>query len=234
MSPWARLVTVSAVLVLGGAVALVSWGLGSQQRRVVSYGVNGSLDGVSLNLGGANVTIVGGGSRTSVAVQRRDRYAFGHDADSTRSAANGVFRIYSRCPRTVFHACTASYRLVVPDNVPVDVRTDGGKVTLDRYRGSARIVTHSGDVNVSGFCGFSLQASTGSGDVSSAVACAPQQLALRSTSGDVRALVPDGRYRVDAESGSGTRIVSGLTPAADAVFSIQALSTSGDVQVEAR
>jgi hypothetical protein len=234
MSPWARLVTVSAVLVLGSAVALVSWGLASQQRRVVSYGVTGSLDGVSLNLGGANVTIVGGGSRTSVAVQRHDRYAFGHDADATRSAVGGVFRLYSRCPRTVFHACTAGYRLVVPDNVPVDVRTDGGNVTLDRYRGSARIVTHSGNVNVGGFCGFSLQASTSSGDVTSAMSCAPQQLALRSTSGDVKALVPDGRYRVDAETNSGTRIVSGLTSAADAVFSIQALSTSGDVRVEAR
>lgn len=234
MSQWARLVTVCAVLVLGSAIALVSWGLASQQRRVVSYGVKGSLDGVSLDLGGANVTIVGGGSRSSVAVQRHDRYAFGHDANSTRSAADGVFRLYSRCPRTVFHACAASYRLVVPDNVPVDVRTDGGNVTLDRYRGSARIVTHSGDVNVSGFCGFSLQASTSSGDVTSAVACAPQQLALRSSSGDVRALVPNGRYRVDAESGSGTRVVSGLTPAADAVFSIQALSTSGDVRVETR
>jgi hypothetical protein len=234
MSPWARLVTVSAVLVLGSAVALVSWGLASQQRRVVSYGVRGSLDGVSLDLGGANVTIVGGGSRSAVAVERHDRYAFGHDANSTRSAVDGVFRLYSRCPRTVFHVCTASYRLLVPDNVPVDVRTDGGNVTLDRYRGSARIVTHSGNVNVSGFCGFSLQASTSSGDVSSAVSCAPQQMALRSTSGDVRALVPNGRYRVDAESGSGTRTVSGLSPAADAVFSIQALSTSGDVRVEAR
>src|SRR3954466_11128026 len=78
MSPWARLVTASAVLVLGSAIALVIWGLASQQRRVVSYDVRGALGGVSLDLGGANVTIAGAGRRTSVGVVRTDRYAFGH------------------------------------------------------------------------------------------------------------------------------------------------------------
>lgn len=234
MSPWARLVTASAVLVLGSAIALVIWGLASQQRRVVSYDVRGSLGGVSLDLGGANVTIAGAGRRTSVGVVRTDRYAFGHHVDSTRSAAGGVFRIQSRCPRTLFHACTAGYRLTVPDNVPVDVRTEGGNVSFDGYKGSVRIVTRSGNVDVRSFCGFSLQASTASGHVNAATSCAPQQLSLRSTSGDVNALVPPGRYRVDAESNSGTRLVHGVTAAGDAVFSIQTLSNSGDVRVETR
>jgi hypothetical protein len=50
----------------------------------------------------------------------------------------------------------------------------------------------------------------------------------------VNALVPPGRYRVDAESNSGTRLVHGVTAAGDAVFSIQTLSNSGDVRVETR
>ena len=43
---------------------------------------------------------------------------------------------------------------------------------------------------------------------------------------------PAGRYRVDADTDSGSRRVVGLTPAEDAPFQIQALSTAGDVDVE--
>jgi hypothetical protein len=50
----------------------------------------------------------------------------------------------------------------------------------------------------------------------------------------VHALVPPGRYEVDAQSTSGTRIVRGVATVADAPFSLQALSTSGDVLVERR
>jgi DUF4097 and DUF4098 domain-containing protein YvlB len=112
------------------------------------------------------------------------------------------------------------------------VRTIGGDVTLAGYRGSARIATGTGRVSVTGFCGFSLQATADSGDISAGTACAPQQMSLRSTSGNVSVHVPPGRYRVDAESNSGRRVVRGLTAAGDAVFSIQALSNSGDVVLE--
>ena len=49
----------------------------------------------------------------------------------------------------------------------------------------------------------------------------------------MRAVVPSGRYQIDAQSDSGTVRVRGLTNAPDAPFQIQALSTSGDVTVEA-
>jgi hypothetical protein len=222
------------VLVLGMAIVLVSWGLASRERRIAGYNVRGALNGVSLDFGDPDVVIRGAGARGSLAVSRSDRFSFGHDANAQRGVAGGVFRIRSRCPSTLFHTCAESYRLLVPDNVPVDVRTSGGDVTLEGYRGSARIATGSGRISVSGFCGFSLQASAGSGDISADTACAPQQMSLRSTSGDVSALVPPGRYRVDADSNSGRRVVRGLTAAADAVFSIQALSNSGDVLLETK
>jgi len=45
--------------------------------------------------------------------------------------------------------------------------------------------------------------------------------------------VPPGRYQVDADSDVGSRTVRGLTPAEDAPFQIQVLSSAGDVTVEA-
>jgi hypothetical protein len=44
--------------------------------------------------------------------------------------------------------------------------------------------------------------------------------------------VPAGRYRVDADTDTGSRRVAGLISAEDAPFQIQALSTAGNVDVE--
>jgi Toastrack DUF4097 len=234
ISPWGALVAVSAVLVVGAAAALLIATVASSHEREVRFAVRGSLSGVSLDVGDADVEIAGGGRREVLEVRRTDRYAFGHDAVMTRTLTMGQLRLRSRCPKAVPHACSSRYRLVVPDNVPVDVRATGGSVRLSGYRGSARVTTTSGDVDVSGFCGFSLQARAESGDIDTTAACAPQQLVLRSTAGHVHASVPPGRYQVEAESTNGGERVSGLAAVSDAPFSIQALSSSGDVDVEGR
>jgi Putative adhesin len=234
LSPWARVVTVSAVLVVGGLVALSVWAVASREKRVVSYDVRGAVSGVALDLGDGDLTIVGGGRRPGVAVQRTERFTFGHDADTQRGVVGGRFRVRSRCPDTVLQSCSVRYTLTVPDNVPLTVVTSSGDVRFEGYRGSAQVTTNSGRIDVSGFCGFSFQARTDSGDIDAATACPPPQLSLRSTTGDVTAAVPMGRYQVDAASNSGSHQIQGVTNASDAPLSIQALTTSGDVLVEGR
>jgi hypothetical protein len=234
ISPWGAVVAISALLVVGAAAALLIATVASSHERAVRFAVTGSLSGVILDVGDAEVDIAGGGRRQLLEVQRTDRYAFGHDAVATRTVAMGELRLRSRCPKAVPHTCSSRYRLVVPDNVPVDVRATSGTVRLRGYRGSARLTTRSGDIDVAGFCGFSLQARAESGDIATSAACAPQQLVLRSTAGSVRASVPPGRYQVEAESTDGAERVSGVSAVSDAPFSIQALSSSGDVVVEGR
>jgi hypothetical protein len=234
ISRWSIVVMASALLVGGAVAALAIASVASSHERVVSFDVRGSLSGVSLDVDDADVTITGGGQRAVLGVQRTDRYAFGHDADVQRTVAGGELRLRSRCPNTIPRACSVSYRVVVPDNVPVTVRTTAGTVSFRGYRGSARVTTRSGDVDVSGFCGFSLEARAESGDIAAAAACAPQQLTARSNQGSVRVAVPPGRYQVEAESASGTESVSGLDAVADAPFAIQALSSSGNVSVVGR
>jgi hypothetical protein len=234
VSRWGVVVMVSALLVVGGAVALLIASVASSRERLDSFAVHGSLNGVALDLGDGDVVIAGGGQRAQLEVQRTDRYAFGHDAEVQRTVAGGELRIHARCPSTLPHGCSVSYRLVVPDNVPVTVRTSGGKVRFSGYRGSARVTTRSGDIDIGAFCGFSLEARAESGDITASAACAPQELSLRSTSGSVHASVPAGRYQVEAESASGNHIVRGLTAVSEAPFAIQALSSSGNVLVEGR
>jgi hypothetical protein len=234
LSPWAVLVLACAVLVVGATAALLVATVASSRERIVRFGVRGELSGVALDVGDADVVIAGGGRRAVLDVQRTDRFAFRHDAEVRRTVAAGQLQIRSRCPTTIPRSCSVRYRVVVPDNVPVDVRTEGGTVQLRGYRGSARVTTRSGDIDIGAFCGFSLQAGSETGDITAGAACALQRLSLRSTDGNVHAVVPLGRYQVEAESASGSERVSGLAAAADAPYSIQALSSSGDVVVEGR
>jgi hypothetical protein len=211
LSPWGRLVAVSAVLVLGSAIALTIARVASGEERLATYAVRGSLNGISLDLGDGDVVVAGGGARADVAVERTDHFTFGHPATVRRSVRDGVFRIRSRCPQTALHSCSVRYRIVVPDNVPVEIRTSSGTVRFDGYRGSR----------------------SDTGQIDADAACPPQELVLRSTSGDVRAVVPRGRYRVDVDSASGKAVVRGVRAVQDGPFSLDASSSSGDVTVEA-
>lgn len=230
-SAWAWLVAVSAVLVGALVVGLAVWWAASRQTRITAYAVQGSLAGLELDVGAGDAEVVGAG-QGALEVRRTDRFAFGHPSREQRDVSRGVLRISSTCPVTVPSGCRVSYRVAVPDNVPVTVRTTSGDVRLGAVRTSARIQTDSGAVTVDAFCGFRLTARSRSGEVSASTSCSPERMELRSTDGDVRAVVPRGLYRIDAASDAGPPRVRGVTNADDAPFLIQALSTRGAVEVQ--
>ena len=234
LSAWGRTVVASAVVVgLAAAAVTIAWAA-SRETRVVNSVVRGELEGLVLDAGHGSVEIVGGGAQADVLVRRTDESAFDHRPEVDRTLRDGVLQLRSTCPRGVLTSCGADWRLVVPDNVPVTVRTGDGDVTLRSFAGSADLRTGAGDVSVSQFCGFALEARTDSGTVDANLSCPLARLSLRSRAGDVRASVPSGRYRVDADSDTGSGTVKGITAADDAPFQVQALSTTGDVTVEGR
>ncbi len=220
--------SIAVVAVL--AVGLAADWLISARTRTLHYAAPAPVNRIELDLAGGNAVIVGGRG-DGVSVERTDRYAFGHPAVERRSLSGGVLKVSSRCPRIIVGSCSASYRLTVPDDIAVAVRTGAGRVRLDGFRGNASIQTGSGDVAVAAYCGESLQASTGSGDIDVVSACAPVVLGLRTTSGRATALVPRGRYRITERSSSGRRRIRGVTPSAASPFTIDVESRSGDVTV---
>jgi putative adhesin len=229
-SPWWWLVAASALLLLAVAAILCVWWATSRTTQTVTYSVRGTLTSVELDLGGAPVQITGG-TAGAVQVRRTEEFAFGRRPRITRGLDGSTLTITARCPATVLSTCGASFRIAVPDNVLVNVRTSSGRVGISGLNGSARVTTGSGDVAIDGFCGFTLVVTSASGNVSGSTECSADRMELRSGSGDVRAVVPAGRYRVDAHSDAGNER-SALPSADDAAFTVQALSGSGDVTVE--
>ncbi len=230
---WAWLVGLSlALLVAVSAVIGVEW-LASQRVSASSYFVGGSLMGVQIRVVSGDVVVVGGGAQSGVTVHRFDRSTFGRGPVEWRREEDGRLQIGSECPRLAVGACSASYRLVVPDDMPVSVRADHGSIRVEGFRGSASLATGNGAIMVDGFCGYMLHALSLGGDIAVAASCSPQHLELRSRTGNVSATVPPGRYRIDASEGSGPTIVRGLTADPNAPWEILAVSTTGKVAVEA-
>lgn len=230
-SPWSWLVGASLVLLVTVAALLAAWWGASRETRIASYRVVGSLDAIDLDVGSASVEITGGDAG-ALEVERTDEFAFGRPPRETRSVRLGVLSITTRCPDTVVGTCRARYRMSVADNVQVNVQTTSGRVRIIGLNASARVVTGSGDVAVDGFCGFQLSAISASGNVRGAADCPPDRVQLRSDSGDVRAVVPTGRYRVDANSDRGTARVTDVVVTDSATYAVQAISGSGDVRVD--
>ena len=172
------------------------------------------------------------GGATAIEVRRVDHFAFGAPSDESRAIENGTLTIVSRCPEQVLGSCRACYRLTVPDNVPIEIETSSGTVHLAGVRASVQITTGSGAIAATGFCGFSLRASSDSGGV----------VGQRVLGRPARAALAHRRRARRRRPPRATRSTRRATPARphpraddveDAPFQIQALSTSGDVTVEA-
>ena len=144
LSPWGRVVAISALLVVGGIAALVIASFASTKEVRPSFTVEGTLEALTFDVADGDIVIVGGGRRDSVEVQREERYSFGHRPRIEKQPGPGVFGLRSRCPVTLLGPCRVSYRIVVPDNVGLDIRTTYGDVSLRGYRGSAQITSGAG------------------------------------------------------------------------------------------
>ncbi|HLY50850.1 MAG TPA: hypothetical protein VKR21_16800 [Solirubrobacteraceae bacterium] len=230
---WRAAVGASAVIVAALVLALgVGW-LASLRSSTSRYVVSKPLHRVELVVTSGDALIVGTQAST-LEVRRTDHYAFGHEAIEHRSLRGGVLRIDSSCPKVVVGSCSASYELAVPETVSLSIRTTGGNVRLTGFRGTAAIVTGTGNVDVEAYCGFDLAATTRSGRVRIASACTPQHLEVRTRTGDATALVPPGsRYRISAISGVGQPRISGVVRDRSAPFTIDMHSGSGRLTIGA-
>lgn len=219
-----------AATLIASAIGLGIWWAATKETRIATYRVTGDLTRVEIDVRSGDAEVIDAPG-SAVEVRRTDSFAFDRPANERRSVEGGVLRLSSDCPRMAVGSCRSSYRVAVPENVPVTIHGGDGAVRLSAFRGSAEVQTGSGDVTVDGFCGFALAIKTEAGDARATATCSPQSLSMRSSSGDLEATVPSGGYRVEADSNTGRAEVSGLQRNPSAPYEVQALSDSGDVTV---
>ena len=232
MSTWRLVVVVSSVALAVAAALMAGLWLAMSGTRSTSYAFAGPFLRIEIDVGRGDVEILGGG-RSNVHVKRTERFAYDHTPRERLALESGVLKIGSACASLVIGRCSADYALAIPDNVAVTIRATEGDVRLRGYRGSATVTTTRGSIDVSGFCGFVLQATARRGDIDVGTTCAPERLELRSVRGDVTAVVPPGRYEVVADTDEGRVAVRGVVADDGAPWKIQALTGKGDVTVAA-
>ena len=210
-----------------------SRGWRTRETRTTSYRVLGDLAGIRLDLGDADVEIDGGGHGGRGAARRPVR---------VRQAVGGAPH-HGRRP--------LHHRLALPGpgarRLPHGLPADRARQRPDRDRdrraarcGSRACARRSRSAPARGrsprpaFCGFSLRASSDSGDVTRGrrVLGRPARAALaqrRRARGGARPAATRSTPRATRARPAS----AASTPVDDAPFQIQALSTSGDVTVEA-
>ena len=175
------------------------------------------------------------------------RTGHGHRMDGDRLV------IWGTCPVIGSSWCEVKYRIEVPRDMAVDVRSAtrvelravGGPVeakasngSIDAVGLSGSVVLHStnGDVDVERHRGDDLVATTTNGDVDVAIEVPPRRVEARSTNGDVVVALPPSevlRYRVTVESRNGDRTNEVITdPNADR--EVSARTRNGDATVRYR
>jgi hypothetical protein len=115
---------------------------------------------------------------------------------------------------------------------PVDLETVSGDISLAGTGGETTVKTVSGEVAATGLTAAHARVTSVSGHVRLTCAAAPQELVVRTNSGDATVRVPTGgeTYRVAVSTTSGEQRV-GVEQSSSAERSIQAETTSGDVVI---
>lgn len=163
-----------------------------------------------------------GNLRASAVFRGADREALRERADAfTLAVEESDYFVLVRPP--AMSGLSLDFEIVLPEAVPVEVKTESGDVSLSGGRGACRVQTLSGNVNVSAVDG-SLEVSAASGDIQ----IASSQLALLTLdarSGNVSLSEVHGAINLRSASGDvHLRQVSGKSLAVEAV--------SGDVFVD--
>lgn len=234
------------LFIVQGVLALL--GLWFRTSTTSAIASDGRISEVRVNVDAGTVRLTPG---DAVAGERTDRYGLVRPSVSVRRDGD-VLVVEGRCGRVWLTGswCSTAVTLTVPADVrvtvhsgagsvhlgaltgPIDVSTGAGDVTLTGTAGVVVVDAGAGNVRGVGLAGTSVDASSGAGEVRLAFVRPPSNVRAESGAGSVAVVLPDGEtvYRVDADSGAGSRSVDVRTSAtADAL--VYAHSGAGDVTV---
>jgi hypothetical protein len=252
----------AAWIAFGGAVTVALLGAGTAGGRMwlsgpdepapqtVRYSRVHAVTEVVVEFDSGHV-LVGAGANGRVDVERRTRD--GRTLDLEETWDGDRLRLAGGCrdgDGERVTRCGAEVVLRVPAGASVEVRADTGDVTVAGLTGAVSWTSGSGDLDLRGVGGRvrattvsgevtamalrspAVDARTDTGDVRLGFAAAPGRAAVTTNTGDIVVTVPQGRYRIGADTVSGRRDVT-IPADAASPSALEARSNSGDVRLRA-
>jgi hypothetical protein len=114
---------------------------------------------------------------------------------------------------------------------PVELQATSGDIRVLDAASTVKVKSTSGDVQAINAAG-AVDLEVTSGDITAKLAN-PASVRVRAHSGDVEVIVPPGKYKVNADTGSGDNTVTGVTNDSTAKNTLDVETTSGDVRLTA-
>jgi hypothetical protein len=206
-------VVLSLLLIAYGVLSVVGLIARDTAHRSATFG---GITSLTVDLGFESLEVRGSSTASSVRMTRS--YSWSFDQPSVGAAeAGGRLTVRSDCGFSVGRGCTGHVRLVVPEGLPVTVRTSDGSVLLRDLTGSVTSSTSDGHVTLRNLSGaVDASSSDGGMDVSEVTG----RLTLRTRDGSIH--------------GSGLRTSRVTAESSDGGIDLRFAAAPDRVQVQSR
>ncbi|MGA4879008.1 DUF4097 domain-containing protein [Streptomyces lydicamycinicus] len=228
----ARLRTSLLVLSCAASVVLMTGcsltGFGPDKEAERTYTVPGKVTALSATTHGGNIEVVPVDAGGQVKVT--EKYVYNERKPSpSHEVKDGRLTLEAEdCG--MGRRCEVAYRVLLPRDASVDLRTSGGDITVRGATGGIAAETSGGDITVKDSTARTAKARTSGGDVDLALSSAPDEISGRTSGGNVTIRLPKGSYAVEATTSGGNRKVSVPTDKGSA-HKVTARTSGGDVSV---
>ncbi|MBZ4319680.1 DUF4097 family beta strand repeat-containing protein [Streptomyces huiliensis] len=227
----------ASLLALSGAalsaallVAGCSLSDGPVKKAERTYTVRGKVTVIEAGSFGGDITVrpLAEGA-DKVRVTERYEYS-GSKPNPEHSLSDGRFTVKKTDCGNPGKRCTVHLTVLAPPSVAVDLKTQGGDVTVEGTSGGVDAETSGGDIRVEDSASRSVRAHTRGGNVTVSSTAVPDAVDGRTQGGDVTVRVPQGAYAVEASTSGGNRKVT-VPSTAGAPHRIKAVTQGGNVSV---
>jgi hypothetical protein len=239
----------SLLLIAYGVISVISLMARETAHRSAMFG---GVTSLTVDLGFESLEVRGSSAASSVRMTRS--YSWSFDRPTVwATEAGGHLAVRSDCGFSVGRGCTGHVRLVVPEGLPVTIRTHDGSVQLRDLTGAVAARSSDGGIDLAGVSGrLTLQTHDGSihgsdlrssrvtadssdGGIELRFAAAPARVRVQSKDGSIGVHVPhDGTsYRVAADVSDGNQHVSVPTDPG-AARRIDVKASDGSITVDTR
>lgn len=203
-------------------------GFGPDKKAERTYTVHGKVTALSATTHGGDIEVVPVGAGGSVKVT--EKYVYNDRKPSPAHGVKGGRLTLTAEDCGMGLRCSVAYRVLLPRDASVDLRTSGGDITARGATGGIAAETSGGDITVEDSTARRATARTSGGDVDLALSSAPDEVSGRTSGGNVTIRLPKGSYAVDATTSGGNSKVSVPTDKSSA-HKVTARTSGGDVSV---